>query len=231
MLETKTHKLIMIDILKEIYSDASLGSVLGFKGGTALYLFYDLPRFSVDLDFDLLKLDKKEEVFGKIEAILEKHGKVRQAYDKHYTLFFLLSYKTGERQVKIEISKRNVGSKYELKNYLGIPMWVMVKKDLAAHKLVAMVDRTKPANRDVFDVWFMFKKNWQINWQMVEKISQLKQGKFLDKCLKHLNKMPRARVLGGMGDLLSKKMKFWVKEHLIEDTIFQIKLYLDTLDK
>ena len=43
-------------ILKDIYADITINSLLGFKGGTCAYFFYNLPRFSVDLDFDLLEL-------------------------------------------------------------------------------------------------------------------------------------------------------------------------------
>lgn len=53
-LEIITHKNMLLHILKDIYSDQVMGSIMGFKGGTAALLFYDLPRFSVDLDFDLL---------------------------------------------------------------------------------------------------------------------------------------------------------------------------------
>ena len=55
MFNTNLHKNIIVKVLKEIYSDISLGPILGFKGGTLVYLLYNLPRFSVDLDFDLLK--------------------------------------------------------------------------------------------------------------------------------------------------------------------------------
>ena len=48
------HKNILVGILKDVFRDASLAPFLGFKGGTAAMLFYELPRFSVDLDFDLL---------------------------------------------------------------------------------------------------------------------------------------------------------------------------------
>lgn len=54
MLDAAHHKTILIRILKDIYTDTTIGPFLGFKGGTAAYLFYDLNRFSVDLDFDLL---------------------------------------------------------------------------------------------------------------------------------------------------------------------------------
>ena len=60
-LNITTHRNLLLKILKDIYSDTALGPVLGFKGGTAAYFFYDLPRFSVDLDFDLLDTGKKED--------------------------------------------------------------------------------------------------------------------------------------------------------------------------
>lgn len=56
MFDINRHKFFMVQLLKEIYSDPELATCLGFKGGTALMLFYDLPRFSTDLDFDLLSI-------------------------------------------------------------------------------------------------------------------------------------------------------------------------------
>ena len=53
-MDINKHKFYMLQILKDIFSDADLADCLGFKGGTALMLFYGLPRFSVDLDFTLL---------------------------------------------------------------------------------------------------------------------------------------------------------------------------------
>ncbi len=53
MFDLSKHRFILVQILKDVYSDGKLGRYLGFKGGTACYLFYNLPRFSVDLDFAL----------------------------------------------------------------------------------------------------------------------------------------------------------------------------------
>ncbi|MBM3254471.1 MAG: nucleotidyl transferase AbiEii/AbiGii toxin family protein, partial [Candidatus Omnitrophica bacterium] len=115
------HRVILIEILKDIYSNPQLRTILGFKGGTAAMLFYDLPRLSVDLDFDLLNADKKELVFEKIKAILSRRGVLREAKEKKYTLFFLISYEKGERAIKIDISKRKGISGFQLKTYLGVP--------------------------------------------------------------------------------------------------------------
>jgi len=76
MLNREKHQLIMGQILKDIYTDVSISPLLGLKGGTCAYFFYGLPRFSVDLDFDLLVINEKNQklVLEKIVAILSKYG-------------------------------------------------------------------------------------------------------------------------------------------------------------
>lgn len=81
-LDIVTHRSILINILKDIYADVDIGQMLGFKGGTAAYLFYELSRFSVDLDFDLLAPDSEDLVFEKLKSILEKYGSVKEARKK-----------------------------------------------------------------------------------------------------------------------------------------------------
>ena len=57
-MDINRHRFFLVQILKDIYSDIELAKYLGFKGGTALMFFYDLPRFSVDLDFNLIDTEK-----------------------------------------------------------------------------------------------------------------------------------------------------------------------------
>ena len=125
-----THNKILLQILKEIFTDTSIAAVLGFKGGTAAYLFYNLDRFSVDLDFDLLDQAKEEQVFLKVQQIVKKYGQIKDARKKRFNLFFLLSYEERQQNIKIEINRRQFGSQYELKTYLGISMLVMARPDM-----------------------------------------------------------------------------------------------------
>lgn len=226
-LDITTHKNILIKILKDIYTDTSLGHLLGLKGGTAVYLFYNLGRFSVDLDFDLLDENKEKEVFEKIENIIKKYGIIKKKTNKRYTLFLLLSYSEQDYNIKIEINKRDFGSKYEIKNYLGISMLIMKKEDMFAHKLVAMIERGLAANRDIFDVWFFLENNWQINEELVEKRTGMKFSNYLKECIKFIEKLPDQRILSGMGELLDEKQKTWAKKNLKKYTIFLLKLMLD----
>lgn len=221
------HKNILLQILKDIYTDSLLGPVLGFKGGTAAYLFYNLERFSVDLDFDLLDASQVEGVFAKIQTICEKYGVVKKATDKRNTIFILLSYGEQAHNVKVEINKRNFRSKYELKNYLGIPMQVMVKRDMFAHKLVAMTERNQLTNRDLFDVWFFLKNNWDINTRVVEGRTGMKFTEYLEKCISFVNKIPSRGILSGIGELLDNKQKGWVKSKLKDDLLFLLKVLLE----
>lgn len=227
MLDRNIHRTLLLRILKEIYTDTSLGPVLGFKGGTAAHFFYDLGRFSVDLDFDLLDETKKDYVFKKMETTLKEFGTIREKYKKQHTLFFILSYDDKVQNIKVEINRRIFGSHYELKNYLGISMLVMVKEDMFAHKLVAMLERTKVANRDIFDVWFFLKNNWPINKDIIEKRTNMSFNEYLKKCIKFIESLPERSILAGMGELLDEKQKAWAKANLKRDVAFLLKVKLE----
>jgi len=224
------HKNILVKILKSIFSDPTIGPLLGFKGGTAAMLFYGLDRFSVDLDFDLLDETKEDYVFERVQEIIQKYGTIKEAEIKRFNLLFILSYRQKEKDaqnVKIEINRRNFGSKYDVKSYLGIPMKVMTREYMAAHKLVAMFERIGRTNRDIFDVYFFFEHNWPINKQIVENRMEMPYKKFLGKCIKTLNKMDNKNILAGMGELITEKQKNWVKTKLKTETLFLLKLALE----
>ncbi|PIU03474.1 hypothetical protein COT44_03450 [Candidatus Shapirobacteria bacterium CG08_land_8_20_14_0_20_39_18] len=225
MVNIDLHRTIFINILREIYSDPSLRSVLGFKGGTAAFLFYGLPRFSVDLDFDLLDLKQKEVVFTRLKEILPNFGTLTEAIEKRYTLFFLLNYQKGERNLKVEISKRPVKADFTIKNYLGISMLVMAPADMAAGKISALLTRKRFASRDVYDVWFYLKNNWPINEKLLQEKTGMSLANALKKAQEKVNGLKKTELLSGLGELLDNKQKMWVREKLIEETIYYLKLY------
>ena len=225
MTNQSKHKIVLIEILKDIYSDPHLRTALGFKGGTAAFLFYDLPRLSVDLDFDLLQVEKKEVVFKIVKDILNKHGTIYDAVEKRFTLFFLVSYEKGERAVKVEISKRSVSSRYELKSYLGISMLVMEQGDMVASKLSALLTRKKFAMRDVFDIWFFLKNKWVINEALLLEKTGLALNEALEQAVKKISELSKNQLLQGLGDLLDLRQKDWVREKLKEETLFYLRLY------
>lgn len=232
VLSKDLHRNTFVDILRAVYSDPLLRSNLGFRGGTAAMLFYGLPRFSVDLDFDLLDPAKKEEVFIKLGEILPRFGTVTEAFDKHYTLFFILSYKKGERGLKVEISKRIIKSAYETKNFLGISMLVMKQEDMIAGKLAALLTRKRFATRDMLDLWFFLKENWQINEEFLKAKSGLSLKQALIKAQQLVKNVKSTELLAGLGELLEdNKQKAWVKDKLSDELLFRLRLYLSNIVK
>lgn len=226
-LDRSKHQEIMLKILKEIYFDAQLAKLLGFKGGSAAMFFYDLPRFSVDLDFDLLDETKKDFVLEKVSVFLPKFGKITEATEKRYTLFFLISYQKGERQLKIEISKRPVRNRYDLNTLLGISVLVEAQKDMLAGKLAAFLTRKKFASRDLFDLWFFMQKDFEINKNSVKIQTKLDYVKALKTALAKVKKLKVGDLLSGLGELVDEKQKNWVKEKLLKEVVFYLNLYLE----
>ena len=227
MLEISTHKNIILQILKDIYADTAIAPFLGFKGGTPAYLFYDLPRFSVDLDFDLIDQSKEELVFSHVSDIIKPYGRVKEATKKRFTLFFLMAYNVEGQNIKIEISRRPSPSKYHLKTYFGVSMLVIEREDMFANKLMAMAERLGRANRDIFDVWFFLKNNWPINQKMIEERTGLAFDKFLSQCAASLKKMDFRNILAGMGELLDNRQKQWIKANLKNEVIFLLKVRME----
>ena len=228
MVNINLHKRVFIDILREIYTDSLLRTALGFKGGSAAMLFYGLPRFSVDLDFDLLNTENKDAVLKRLKEILPSFGKLSEATEKRFTLFFLLNYRLGERNVKIEISKRPIKSEFKPKNYLGISMLVMTKQDMAAGKWAALLTRRRFASRDVFDLWFFLKQNWPIDENSLEKKSGMNLTQAIFKARERIKKIKKTELLSGLGELLDNRQKNWVRDKLIEEKIFYLDLYRET---
>lgn len=235
MLNKEKHQLIMGQILKDIYTDVSIAPLLGFKGGTCAYFFYGLPRFSVDLDFDLLAVNEENQkmVFEKITSILQKYGEIKDRYIKRFTIFALLSYGDEDHNIKIEINVRklaeNIKDHYEIKEYLGISMFAAKKDYLFASKLAALTLRTETAMRDIYDIHYFAKNNWDINPEVIRARTGKSAKEYLADCAALIEKVKDNQILQGLGELLNEKEKAWIKNHLKTDAIFMLKNYMSVL--
>ena len=224
-MDLNRHKFLMLQILKDIYSDAMLASVLGFKGGTTLMFFYQLPRFSVDLDFNLLDVSKQEEVFNRVRNILLKYGKIHDKAIKFYGPLLVLDYGSGERKLKVEISNRQYDNHYEWRNLLGLDIRIMTEADMFAHKLCALLDRTETTNRDIFDCWFFLNRRTPINRQIVETRMDTSLENYLQRCIESLQQMPSRSLLNGLGELTDAETKTFVRNKMLPETIQMMQLF------
>ncbi len=225
MIDINRHKFYLFQILKDIYADVEVSSLLGFKGGTALMFFYDLPRFSVDLDFNLLDKSKEQFVYDKLRQIVLKHGKIDDEAIKFYGLIMVLDYGFGERKLKIEISNRQGHENYAIKNLLGIHVKTMAVSDMFAHKLCALLDRTEVANRDIFDAYFLMQRQTPINKSILESRMEMPMSDYLQQCINVLESMSDKGMLNGLGELVDNDMKNFVRTKLRTETIQLLKFY------
>ena len=225
MVDINRHRFFLVQILKDIYSDILLGNYLGFKGGTALMFFYDLPRFSVDLDFNLLEASKEEHVFRKVRKILLKYGKIHDEDMKFFGPMIVLDYGINERKLKVEISNRESKDRYEIKNLLGINLKVMVQEDMFAHKLCTLLDRESTADRDIFDCWFFMQRQTPVNKAIVESRMKMPYSQYIDACVQKIESMHDGGLLQGIGELLDTDMKKFIKKKMRADIIRLFRFY------
>ena len=236
MLNKEKHQLIMGQILRDIYSDVSISSLVGFKGGTCAYFFYGLTRFSVDLDFDLFSSDEATQklVYKKVNVMLGKYGEIKDKHIKRNTIFFLLSYGDADHNVKVEVNVRilmpDIKEHYEVKEYLGISMLVGKKDYLFASKLAALTTRSETAMRDIYDIWYFAKNNWDINPEVIQTRTGKTVKEYLADSILAIEKVKDNQIMQGLGELLtSEKEKPWVKTHLRKEVAFLLKNYQSVL--
>lgn len=178
--------------------ESSISDKLIFKGGTALRLLYESPRFSEDLDFSLI--DKIEH--GEFKRIITNIVKsdyrfsIRDLASKYYTHLAEIRIKEPWQDmafaVKIEVSKKI--AKNEDTDYINIlaksmttNISVMVKtfalEQILKDKLRVIKERKMP--RDIFDIWFVCQK---INKPFIIKDLGYPKGKLRQELRKFLPK-------------------------------------------
>lgn len=224
-MDINKHKFYMLQILKDIFSDAELADCIGFKGGTALMFLYDLPRFSVDLDFNLLDPSKEKQVYEKVRNILLKYGKIHDEALKFFGPVFVLDYGQNERKLKVEISNRQYDNHYEVKNLLGIEMKVLVKSDMFAHKLCALLDRTEITGRDIFDCWFFLNSHTPVNANIVESRMGMPLQDYLQRCIETVEQVSDKTIMNGLGELTDGEMKKFAKTKLRKETVALLNFF------
>jgi hypothetical protein len=189
--------------------------------------FYDLPRFSVDLDFNLINEGKEKIVYNKVHQILLKYGTIYDGAPKFFGPLIVLDYGIGERKLKVEISNRRFDDRYEIRNLLGINMKVMIVPDMFAHKLCTLLDRSSITSRDIFDCWFFMKNHIALNKDIVELRMNLPLAEYIQKCISKIESLNDSSMLQGMGELMNDEMKMFVRKNLRTETIGLLRFYKD----
>ncbi len=235
------HKHYMFDILKVIYQ-SDIGKYLWFKWWTALYFLYWLDRFSVDLDFNLTKdltQDKIQEIktnmIEKLQySFRDEDIKVKQEWTLTNSFRLVLQY-WWLKKIKIEVNSAIYPDKYEIKTVFWLPVQIMKIEYMFAHKLCALYSRYLKnetlANRDLFDIYFLFKKWFKPNEEIIKirtkkmisrELSVEEYYKFLYDFLKSKQQEINKNILDWLWELIDQNKKNFVKNEMLE----KIFLYL-----
>lgn len=186
----------VIQIIREEYEmillawifESDFGKNLIFRGGTALRLAYNSPRFSDDLDFSVLKPIKVNEFknWCRDVAAENEYLELVEALKKRFTLFALFKVKDptlpANISIKVEISTRKEHLS-EDKDYI----LMRLRSEITPITVVAQVATPsriekeklsiKPIRiRDVFDLWFI--------GQLLKKPYKMDFGQFDNKEVK-----------------------------------------------
>lgn len=214
MLNIDLHKQQLSRLLLALMSEKEIAPRLAFKGGTALYFFDDLPRFSTDLDFDLLGVTEPE-LAQKIRNIVAQYLTIVDEKTKRFTWFWQGSYEKGEMKIKVEINTRQYPNHYELKDFRGYSIRVMTHEDMLAHKLCAITDRKTLQNRDLYDAWWMLTHGWEASEEIVRLRTGMQLNAYWQVLLEKIRALPpRYDILSGMGEIMNTPQKDWVKAKL-----------------
>ena len=222
--EDAVHKAWLYRLLAGIYDNQILANSLYFKGGTCAYLFYNLPRLSLDLDFDILEHWSTEDLEN-LKTVIEKCCKVKDFYEKRFTIFFLLDYQLGAPNIKLELNKRVwQNNHYQDIWFLGVKMKIVDQETLLTNKIVALTDRKQTVSRDLFDVYYFLKMGFNLNPLLIEE----RTGKSIQEYLKLLpgfieKHYTAKNILQGLGEVLDNEQKQWVKNDLIKEVIDEIQ--------
>ncbi|MBB70825.1 MAG: hypothetical protein CMF50_00300 [Legionellales bacterium] len=164
----------LIEVLNAIADDSYLSSRLALKGGTALNLFYfDLPRLSVDADFNYVgsvdrsvMLEERRDIEKRIIGLFERMGltlirhPTKHAGGKMTWRYPSTFGNQGNIEVDLNFMYRIPLLPVKFKNSITVTgkqvnnLQILDIHELAAGKLTALLDRQ--AGRDIFDANELF---------------------------------------------------------------------------
>lgn len=134
-----------------------------FKGGTALYKIYELPRFSEDLDFNLIGGFDIERLIREVAGFI---GNVKSVRKTGNSLLIKIAFKgilTKYNTLRIDVSIKNKNLRgFDVKNY--VPEYVNINpfslkilklEEMIAEKTHSILAREKA--RDLYDLFFLLR--------------------------------------------------------------------------
>ena len=197
-----------LEVLDSLNSKKLLASLV-FCGGTMLRLCHGLDRFSVDLDFWVVKAIDEKKLFSGLRDCLSMDYEVKDAASKFHTMLFEIRSRDYPRALKIEIRKesKKIGTEkmiaYSRYSDLQVILTVVRLDDMMKSKVEAFLGRAEA--RDLFDIEFLVKKGIGLNAVPADSLRKVM------KKMEELNKHDYGTRLGSL--LEARERLYYMKEH------------------
>lgn len=223
------HKSYLNRLLIEIIDRPVLSQNLAFKGGTCAAMLGYLDRFSVDLDFDVLKNAEEKalrqalhQVFDYLDlTVMEEFNKV---------LMFRLRYPSepGKRNnLRVSASsKRVVANNYKVQYLAEIDrmMNCQTVETMFANKLVAVMDRHDLhgtiAGRDIYDLHHFFVQGYAYDPQVIQERTGLAVKDYLGKLSDFIKKhVTQTTINEDLNALLPNRQFQQIRKVLVPETL------------
>lgn len=134
-----------------------------FKGGTALRIAYQSPRFSEDLDFDSkLGFNELERAMQSTLELLDKDGVKSEILESKKTsggYFGIIKLDNLKTSLEISSRKNSKGEPITIVGDFTLPytIFLLSRENLFSEKIDAFLSRQKP--RDYYDLYFILRSN------------------------------------------------------------------------
>lgn len=197
--------------LSQLYMYSKTQQII-FKGGTAIHLIFQAPRFSEDLDFTVVMPETEFlDVLTKTFSTLKNEGQInfkerKTLTGKRFLLSASLPDSTLKSFINLDFSFRE--KVFEIENYFLKPDYPVIfksevshmsKNEIISEKIRAIMHRQK--GRDIYDLWYLLANNAKIDLKLVsEKFKYHNEIYNSEALIKRVELFPRTEFIK---DLLS----------------------------
>lgn len=187
-----------LEVLDRLNSQRRLKDLV-FGGGTMLRLCWGLNRFSVDLDFWVIRALNFDKIFRELKKCLGQFYTLTDCTNKFYTQLFEMKSKDYPQRLKLEVRKElkkiNIEPAIAFSQYSNTQVFLntVSLKDMMTAKIEAFLGRKEI--RDAFDLEFLFKKGIPLD----------ASAQVLEKVLRGINSLTKKDYSVKLGSLLEAK--------------------------
>ncbi|HSV43550.1 MAG TPA: nucleotidyl transferase AbiEii/AbiGii toxin family protein, partial [Candidatus Bathyarchaeia archaeon] len=200
MEDLKKQEQFEMEVLERLNS-ARLLDGLVFCGGTMLRLCYELPRYSVDLDFWLADASAAQGLYADMERVLAQKYEFTDRMNKKFTLLFELRSPDYPRRLKIEVRKdpgdmrTESAIAFSTSSNVQVAVKTLALDEMMQSKVDALIDRKE--TRDAFDIEFLLRRGipLEIDQARLKKLSAVVNG------------FTKAEIVSKLGSLLAPDVR------------------------